>query len=156
MSPEESALLKRLLTRERVLSLAVVVENAPVIGLLPFVVTPEYDAALIHASGLAKHTAGLRAGAPFSILIHASDQPDADPLQLPRVTLQGDVQPLQKHSPEYQTGRDLYLARFPDSAQTFALGDFNLYKLHFRDGRFVAGFGKAYNLTADTLRRLNA
>src|SRR5690606_16527946 len=65
MSPEESALLKRLLTRERVLSLAVVVENAPVIGLLPFMVTPEFDAALIHASGLAKHTAGLRAGAPF-------------------------------------------------------------------------------------------
>jgi heme iron utilization protein len=155
MSPEDQALLKRLLTHERVLSLAVLVENMPVIGLLPFVVMPDYDAALIHASGLAKHTAGLRVGAPFSILINAPDHPDADPLQLPRVTLQGEVQPLQKGSPEYDTGRDLYLAKFPTSAQTFALGDFNLYQLNFRDGRFVAGFGQAYNLTADTLKRLS-
>jgi putative heme iron utilization protein len=156
MSPEDHVLLKHLLTHQRVLSLAVLVENVPVIGLLPFVVTPDYAGALIHASGLAKHTAGLRAGALFSILIHSPDQPDADPLQLPRVTLQGEVQLLQKNTPEYHAGRDRYLTKFPDSAQTFALGDFNLYQLHFRDGRFVAGFGQAYNLTADTLRRLKS
>ena len=154
MSPEDRALLKRILSHERVLSLAVLVENVPVIGLLPFVVTSEYDAVLVHASGLAKHTAGLREGALFSVLIHTPDHADSDPLQLPRVTLQGDVQHIQKGTSEYETGRDLYLAKFPDSAQTFTLGDFNLYQLNFRDGRFVAGFGKAYNLTADTLRQL--
>lgn len=154
MSPEDRAVLKHLLTHERVLSLSVLVDGMPVIGLLPFVVMPEYDAALVHASGLAKHTAGLREGAPFSVLIHTPDHADADPLQLPRVTLQGDVQPLRKATSEYDAGRDLYLVKFPASAQTFALGDFNLYKLNFHDGRFVAGFGKAYNLTADTLRQL--
>lgn len=154
MSTEDRDLLTHLLTRERVLSLAVLVEDAPVIGLLPFAITPEYDAAFLHASGLAKHTAGLRAGASFSILIHTPDHADADPLQLPRVTLQGDVQPLQKETPAYTAGHDLYLAKFPASTQTFALGDFNLYKLNFRDGRFVAGFGRAYNLTADMLRSI--
>jgi putative heme iron utilization protein len=154
MSPEDRTFLQHLLTHERILSLAVLVDNTPVIGLLPFVVTSEYNAALIHASGLAKHTAGLRANAPFSVLIHTPDHADADPLQLPRVTLQGEVQPIQKGTPQYQTERDLYLAKFPGSEQTFALGDFNLYRLNFHDGRFVAGFGRAYNLTVDTLKSI--
>ena len=154
MSPEEQATLQRLLTEQRVLALAVVVEGAPYAGLLPFAVYPDLSAALIHASTLARHTAGLYEGALFSLLIHQPDEPDADPLQIPRVTLQGEVHLLAKGSPDYAAGRDLYTHKFPTSQQTFDLGDFNLYRLQFKDGRFVAGFGRAYNLTADVLRRV--
>lgn len=154
MSPEEQAALRGLLTEQRVLSLAVIVEGAPIAGLLPFAVYPDLSAALVHASTLARHTAGLRDHAPFSLLIHLPDEPELDPLQILRVTLQGEVHLLAKGSSEYAAGREIYAAKFPTSLQTFELGDFNLYRLQFRDGRFVAGFGRAYNLTADTLRQV--
>jgi putative heme iron utilization protein len=154
MTPEDRDLLKDLLAHQRVLSLAVLVDGEPYVGLLPFAILPDFSAALVHASRLARHTAGLRTGAPFSLLVHLPDHAGTDPLQLPRVTLQGKVNLLAKDGQEYAAARSLYLAKFPDSAQTFALGDFNLYTLAFDSGRFVAGFGRIYNLSADTLRQL--
>jgi putative heme iron utilization protein len=154
MSPEEQTLLRQLLTQQRVLALGLLVEGAPIVGLLPFAAQPDLSAVYVHASALARHTAGLYEQAGFSVLIHLPDQPQGDPLQIPRVTLQGTVRVLVKSSPEYRAARGLYIARFPDSRQTFELGDFSLYQLQFKEGRFVAGFARAYNLTADTLRRL--
>jgi hypothetical protein len=146
--------LKDLLIARRVLSLAVLVDGLPYIGMLPFAMLPDFSAALVHASALAKHTSGLKEGAPFSLLIHQPDHGDADPQQLPRVTLQGYVQVYAKGSPEYTAGRMAYLNKFPQSEQTFALGDFNLYALMVESGRFVAGFGRIYNLTGETLQKL--
>ncbi len=150
---DDVALLRQLLREQRVLALGVVVDGAPYVGLLPFVMHPAFDAALIHASTLAKHTAGLTAGAPFSALVHVSDQPDGDPLQMPRVTLTGTVERLDAGSDAYEEGRALYLARFPGSEITFGLGDFHLYALHVEGGRLVAGFGRARNLTPGLLAK---
>jgi len=155
MTPEDRAQLRDLLADQRVLSLAVLVDGAPYVGLLPFAMLPGFSAALVHASALAKHTAGLKEGAPFSLLIHQPDHADADPQQLPRVTLQGHVRLVGKESAEYMTGRSLYIAKFPDSQQTFDLGDFNLYALVIESGRFVAGFGRIYNVTSEMLRNLD-
>ncbi len=152
MSPEDRALLKDLLTRQRVLSLGVIVENQPYTGLLPFVIPNDFQSAIVHASRLARHTAGLLPAASFSALIHEPDHPNADPLQLPRFIFQGEVQPLSKDETSYQEARALYIAKFPESAPIFELADFNLYRLQIKDGRFVAGFGRAFNLTARTLR----
>lgn len=154
MSPEDRDQLQTLLTRQRVLSLAVVVDGEPYVGLLPFAMQPDFSAALVHASKLAKHTAGLHENAPFSALIHQPDHAGADPLQLPRVTLQGQVRLLAKDSVEYAAARMVYMSKFPQSAQTFALGDFNLYALRVESGRYVGGFARAYNLSRDTLRQL--
>ncbi len=155
MTPEDRAQLRDLLTQQRVLSLAVLVDGAPYVGLLPFVMLPGYSAALVHASALAKHTAGLKEGAPFSLLIHQPDHPDTDPQQLPRVTLQGTVRLFGKKTAEYMGGRVLYIAKFPDSQQTFELGDFNLYALAVESGRYVAGFGRIYNVTSEILWNLD-
>lgn len=152
MQPEDTALLTQLLTGERLLSLAVMVDDAPYVGLLPFALSADADALLVHASALAKHTKGLRHGAPYSALIHAPDSPDSDPLQIPRITLTGSVKLLAKDGTEYPAARDAYLAKFPTSTQTFLLADFNLYVLAMEQARFVAGFGKTYNLTAARIR----
>lgn len=50
--------------------------------------------------------------------------------------------------------RELYLAPFPGSAQTFALGDFHLYELAFERGRLIGGFGRARTVTAQILAGL--
>lgn len=155
MTPEDRDLLRDLLTEQRVLSLGVLVDGAPYVGLLPFVMLPGYSAAIVHASALAKHTAGLKEGAPFSLLIHFPDYADADPFQLPRVTLQGTVRLIAKGGDEYAAGRVLYLGKFPQSKQTFSLGDFNLYALMIEAGRYVAGFGRIYNVTSETLWNLD-
>jgi putative heme iron utilization protein len=154
MTADQIEDLRSLLARQRVLSLSVLVEGAPYIGLLPYALRPDFGAALIHASKLARHSRGLNDGAPFAVLIHAPLAEGADALQVPRVSLQGVVEKVAKDSPAYAAGRDAYLNRFPSSATTFGLGDFDLYWLAFRGGRYVAGFAQAVNLNEENLREL--
>ena len=151
MDATQQDMLRRILTECRVLSLAVTVEDAPYAGLLPFAVRPDFGAFYIHASGLARHSRGLGEGTSFGLVIHLPDRPDADPLQLPRVTLQGTVRLLDKGTPAYEEGRARYLEKFPASAQVFGLGDFNLYALEPRAGRLITGFGGALNIGPRTL-----
>ena len=156
MNQEDTTLLRQLLHGPRVMTLGVLVEGAPYLGLLPFVLAEDQRTLLVHASGLARHTRGLTAGAPFSVLLHAPDAPEADPLQIPRLTLMGKVQPLERGTAEYEAARALYQARFPDSAQTFELGDFNLYALRVSEGRLVGGFARARNVSPGDLQSLAA
>lgn len=153
MQGTEARLLKSLLTERRVLSLGVLVDGAPVVGLLPFAARPDLTALLVHASGLARHSKGLFSGAPFAALIHAEDDPDSDPLQVPRVSLEGEVHTLAPGTAAHDSARALYLARFPSSEPTFALGDFALHELRIRRGRLVGGFARALNLSEDSLRQ---
>jgi hypothetical protein len=64
------------------------------------------------------------------------------------------VQPFERKSAEWEAGRALYLARFPDSRVTFGLGDFTLYRLQFVAGTYVAGFGRAMDIEPEDIRRL--
>lgn len=156
MTSEEAAMLRSLLTERHVLSLGVLVENQPYVGLLPFAVREDFSALLIHASGLARHSKGLADGAPYSALIHELEAPGADPLQLPRISIEGAVSILQPESPEYTRGRMLYIQKFPQSEMTFSLGDFRLIELELKSGRLVSGFARTSNLNADHFRSLAA
>ena len=44
--------------------------------------------------------------------------------------------------------------RFPGSRITFRLSDFTLYRLEFRQGLWVGGFGRAVEITASDIRKL--
>ena len=142
------------MTVPSVLSLGVLVDGEPYVGLLPFAATPDFGGLFIHASGLALHTRGLLPGAPFSALIHEPEQSGVDPLQLPRVTFQGKVQLLEQGSLEYGQASQIYQSRFPESARTFLLGDFHLYRLQISRGRLVAGFARTININTDHLAGL--
>jgi putative heme iron utilization protein len=155
MEREELSLVRRLLTENRVLSLGVLVDGKPHVGLLPFVVTADFQSALIHASQLARHSRGLQPGSPFSALIHACEEQETDALQVPRVTISGTVQLVAQADADFEASRHTYIDRFQSSAQTFHLGDFNLYKLHFEWGRLVSGFARAITLSPDSFRELN-
>lgn len=148
--------LRTLLAEERVLALAVTLPpaGAPQAGLLPFVPLPDRSGVLVHASRLARHSAGLAPAAVASALIHEGDAADKDPLQLRRVTFACRVRPLERDSAEWLAGRARYLGRFADAAVTFDLGDFTLYELAFESGLYVAGFGRAIALTRDDIARL--
>jgi len=156
MEAEESSLVKKLLTESRVLSLGVLVDGRPHVGLLPFVVEAGYGSALIHASQLARHSRGLQPGSPFSILIHAREEEEHDALQVPRITISGTVQLAAQADADFEAARQAYIDRFPSSEQTFLLGDFNLYRLHFEWGRLVSGFARAITLSPDTFKELSS
>lgn len=144
---EDRELLRDLLTVERILTLSVLVDEAPYASLLPFVLSADQSALLVHASELARHSRGLSSEGPYGVVVHRPDHPEADPLQVPRVSVQGTVSRVERSGETYEADRAAYLARFPQSSQTFALGDFHLYRLDLEKGRLIGGFGRALNLT---------
>lgn len=154
MNPKERDLLKQLLTEVRVLSVGVLVEKKPYVGVLPFVVTEDRKSVLVHASNLAAHSKGLNSNAPFSAAIAWPDSADIDPLQVPRLLVQGTVHVLQRDSEAYENGKSRYIGKFPGSTMTFSLGDFHLCRLSFERVRLVAGFGRALNVKLDELSDL--
>jgi hypothetical protein len=155
MEKEELSLVKKLLTESRVLSLGVLVDGKPHVGLLPFVAAMDCRSALIHASQLARHSRGLQPGSPFSALIHACDHQKNDALQVPRISISGTVQLVAQADADFEASRQAFIDRFPSSEQTFHLGDFNLYRLHFEWGRLVSGFARAITLSPDSFRELS-
>jgi putative heme iron utilization protein len=154
MQPQQAELLRSLLTQQPVLSLAVVADGRPVIGLLPFALSADGRALIVHASRLARHTAGLADGAPFDALVHEPVTDGVDPLQVRRVTLRGEVHAFVEHDAARAADRAAYLARFPEAEPITALGDFAFFRLEITGGRLVSGFGGAVNLTARTLPSL--
>ncbi len=154
MSPEEREGLKQLLSGARVLSLGLVVDGKPHVGMLPFIVAGDYRSALVHASQLARHSRGLAPGSQFSAMIRAEVDPESDPLQVPRVTTSGTVQHVAQSDPEYVASRAAFIERFPSSELTFYLGDFNLYRLLFEWGRLVTGFASAKTLSPESFAGL--
>jgi putative heme iron utilization protein len=154
MKMEDAATLRALLTERSVLSLAVVSEGEPVIGILPFAIEPDLAAAVIHVSRLAPHGRVLADGVPFAVLIHEPDTVDSPPGQLARVRYKGAAELLARGTPAYSMARRTYTERFPESTSTFALGDFELFRLPFERGRLIAGFARTVNLMTDSLRQL--
>jgi hypothetical protein len=154
MGPEDRALLRSLLVDERLLAVGLVAGAEPVVGLLPFAVADDFSAVYVQASQLARHTRGLIPGARFSAVIHRPDGPDTDPLRVPRVILEGVVDPLSPDRPEREPATRTFVQRFPSAAMTLALADFSLYRLEIEGGRVVAGFGSALSLSPAEFRDL--
>jgi putative heme iron utilization protein len=146
--------IRALLQAHRVLALGVLVDGEPEVGLLPFALRDDFAAVYVQASALARHARGLTPGAHVGLLIHATDQPDADPMQLARLTLQATVDVLDKDTDRFAAARERFVARFPAAAFTLDLGDFELYELTFGRGRYVEGFARAFNLGPETFREL--
>jgi hypothetical protein len=144
--------IREMMTVHRVLSLAVLVDGEPEASLLPFAVRPDFGAVYVQASGLARHSRGLQPGARVGVLIHAHDTPEADPLQVKRLTVQATVAVLDRDGEEFAAARETFVARFPGAELTLSLGDFNLYELTLGRGRYVAGFAQAFNIGPDTLK----
>jgi putative heme iron utilization protein len=94
------------------------------------------------------------AGAPWGGVIHEPDAPGTDPLQVPRLQLEGIVDPLRGGRPELPAASRAFLRRFPEAAMTLQLPDFTLYRLEIRGGRMVLGFGRALNLSREHFRDL--
>jgi putative heme iron utilization protein len=95
-------------------------------------------APLLLLSGLAAHTHNLRADARAGLFV-GDHTAAADPQAGARLSLMGRAAPVT--AADEADARARYLARWPRAADTFALGDFSLWRFEIEEARFIAGFG---------------
>jgi putative heme iron utilization protein len=151
--PDERALaeLAALIRDHRQAVLATLDAGAPYVAMLAYVPEPDFSACLIHLSDLAAHKRHLRADPHCALLIFEPDDGRREILQHRRVSIacRGEIVP--KHGPEYEAGRERYLAALPMHRLMFGLTDFDLVRLVPVQGLLNAGFGRAFRLTPDDL-----
>jgi putative heme iron utilization protein len=152
MDAETSALLRRLLAERPVAALATLHRGEPAVSMVPFVLPAGQQELLIHVSALATHTRDMLEHPRVGLLVVAGDGGPWAPQALPRVALQAEAAPLAREGRAHAEGRAAYLARFPDAAMMFELGDFSLFVLRPVSARLVAGFGRAFSLVGDPLQ----
>lgn len=148
MSDNNRAELRKLMTHCRQATLAVVENGEPFTAMVSYALDVDGVSLLIHLSNLSAHKRQLLAHPHCSVLICQPDTGTGEVLALQRVSIQGTAQRLDKSGPAYDAAKTAYLAKLPTSAIMFSLPDFNLFRITPHSGRYIAGFGRAFTLTA--------
>jgi len=155
MDSSSEIVLAQLLRGARVAGLATLRDEAPQISMTAFACADDFSEFYIHVSKLAQHTMDMIKDKRVSLLIAEADDGRHDPQTLARISLRAYAEIIQNGEPGYTLIKQKYLAKFPASAALFTLADFSLWRIKPRGGRFVAGFGKAYNITTDALQKIS-
>jgi len=153
MKDEQAANLRELLASRNTAALGTLHSGAPYVSMVPFVLLKDASAFVVHVSLLAAHTGDMLAEPRVSLLVTGVERSAASPLAVPRVTILGTAQQLPGDAPEYPAAREAYLARFPEAASMFNLGDFSLFLIIPTEVRWVAGFAQARTLSPAAFAR---
>jgi putative heme iron utilization protein len=156
MNDEDSALLAELLRKERLAHLGTLRADAPMVSMTLFIPESDFSALYVHVSRLAWHTQDMLQDPRVALSIAETDDGRPDPFTLARVTIRGEAAQIQNHDPRVADLRIAWISRFPEQAINFELADFSFWQVTPRDARFVAGFGRIYNLSADALKNASA
>jgi putative heme iron utilization protein len=146
MDAESLEILSRLIRSQRVGALGTLRNGAPHVSMVVCAVAADFSAFWVHLSRLAFHTQNILQDTRVGLMIAEPDDGSRDPQTLARISIQCEARPLAKESQEFGEARSLYLARFPEAIGNFELGDFDLFRIEPQSARFVAGFGRIFNL----------
>jgi len=113
---------------------------------------PDFAVFHVHISRLAWHTQDMLQDRRVALSIAETDDGRADPFTLARVTIRGEALDMKNDL----SVKSAWLKRFPEQAINFTLADFSFWEITPRDARFVAGFGRIHNLSAEQLRHAAA
>jgi len=153
MDSQSEQTLAHLIRSTRIAALGALHEGGPNLAMVAYAFAEDFSAFYIHVSKLGKHTADMENDLHVSLLIAETDDLRPDPQTLVRVSLRGTAGMVPRTDPGYAQVKNIYLQRFPQAEQFFSLGDFNLWQITPREGRLVAGFGRAFNLVPEALRK---
>lgn len=156
MDEQSELTLARLIRNTRIAALGTIHDGEPRLAMVAVAVESDFSAFYIHVSKLGKHTGDIEKDPRVSLLITETDDRRLDPQTLARVSLNGTAGMLSRTDLHYARIKHTYLTRFPEAEQFFSLGDFNLWKISPKEGRFVAGFARAFNVAPEMLRRVSA
>lgn len=153
VSAETAAALRSLLRQQVIAALGTLHRGEPYVSMAPFALDEGVQVFLVHVSGLSLHTRDMLEHPRVSLLVVAPDD-GGRPQARARVTIQGDAEPIERDSGRYAEARALYLQRFPEAVDTFALGDFSLFAIRPAAVRFIGGFAQAVSLTPELFARV--
>ena len=156
MDEQSERTLARFIRETRIAALGTLHDGEPNLAMVAYSFAEDFSAFYIHVSRLGKHTADMEDDPRVSLLITETDDRRADPQTLARVSLHGTAEVLPRTDAGYAQVKQNYLERFPEAEQLFSLGDFNLWKITPKGGRYVAGFGRAFNLVPDNLTKASS
>ncbi len=143
--------IQAFLRKHRQATLAVSADNIPHTAMVSYVWDSNPNGALVHLSNLAPHKRQLINNPQCSLLVAEPDDGRAELMSLARVILQGTAAMLDKPSADYAMAKATFLARLPSAEIMFGLPDFDLFRIAFTGGRYIAGFGRALVFTADEI-----
>ena len=152
MDMESLTLLARMLRSQRIGALGTLREGSPLVSMIAWAPSENFSSFIMHASGLALHTQDMLADPRVSLMIAEPDDGARNPQTLARVSIRGRSVPVAPEK-ELLRARAIYIAKFPELEPLFALGDFRLFSLSVDSARYVAGFGKTFNLTVQDFIR---
>ena len=153
MDEQSEQTLARLIRETRVAALGTLHEGELNLAVVAYSFAEDFSTFYIHVSRLGKHTTDMETDPRVSLLITETDDRRPDPQTLARVSIRGMAEILPRSDPGYTHVKQSYLERFTEAEQLFGLGDFNLWRITPKSGRFVAGFGRAFNLGPEALKK---
>jgi heme oxygenase (biliverdin-IX-beta and delta-forming) len=145
--------LQELLKTAHVASLATLHGGAPAVSMVPWASATDGASLLIHVSGLSQHTGDMLADPRVALMIAEPESSGTMVQALPRVMIHGAAREIDRDSSDYEAAKRAYLERHPRAEVTFGLGDFSIFAIEPRSTRYVAGFGRAYDLEQAELAR---
>lgn len=154
MNAESSERLAQLLRERSTAALGTLRDGAPFVSMVPYAIAADGSGFLVHVSKLAAHTKDMLADARVSLMVAEDEGEGKSPLGLMRVTVQGQARRIPSSSTGHVEFKATYLARFPDAEPMFGFADFSLFLLRPDSARFVAGFGQAHSLSAESMTQL--
>lgn len=148
MHDSTTDVLRALLVERSVATLATLHEGRPAASMIPFAVhvAGGMPVLVTHVSSLAAHTRDMLASPEVCLLVTAPESPGAMPQSLARVSLPGVATFVAPDHPDHAPLKATYLAKFPDAADLFTLGDFSIVAITPTSARLVAGFARAHTL----------
>ena len=155
MDAQSEKVLAQIIRNTRIVTLGTVRDEAPHVSMAAYIYADDFSAFYIYVSRLAQHTMDMQKNKEVSLLICETDDGRSDPQTLARVSIRGKAEQIENGAPGYTLLKKQYLERFPESGQLFKLADFNFWRIAPKGGRYVAGFAKAYNITAETLKKVS-
>lgn len=109
----------------------------------------------IYVSGLSAHTQNLEQQGQVSVLLIDDEAETQQMFARNRLTYDCQVQPLERDTLQWQSITSRFESRFGNIVQMLRqLGDFQVFQLTPYAGRFVVGFGAAYDIDPDNPSQL--
>ena len=145
-------LLRTLILDREIAALATLHDGLPFASMVPIALAqPSAGLRLVtHVSRLAAHTRDMLAAPEVCLLITAPESA-AMPQALPRVSIPAVAEFIPPEHAEHAVLKAAYLAKHPQAADLFQLGDFSIVAFTPLSARFVAGFGSAHTLKPEAL-----
>ncbi|MFC1748196.1 HugZ family protein [Pseudomonadota bacterium] len=150
MKPLDEGRLKSLICQQRWAALGTLVQGRSSVSWVAYAIARD-GSLLLHLSRLAQHTRSMLADASISLSVSETDDGQCDPQTLARVTLEGDIEVLERDDGAYSQAKKDYLERLPNAEMLFGFEDFSLFRFTPTSAHYVEGFGSTHRLPSEKL-----